>query len=422
LEHEDGRPFFYLADTAWNGPMKSTEADWRFYTRTRSAQGFSAVQWVATQFRAAPDGDLLHRRAFSGTNSIAVNSEFFQRLDGKVAMMNQDGLLSVPVLLWAHGGGTNRPVDPGAILSEADAIRLARYMVARWQADDVVWILPGDGDYRGTKADRWKRIGRAVFGEIEHAPVSLHPGGRAWPIGEFRDEAWLGINGYQSGHNDRDDNLRWIVSGEPARDWKVSPARPSISLEAPYENHAGAAGGGQMDDFIVRRAHYWSLLNAPVAGIGYGGHGVWGWDDGTKPPVDHPSTGTPLPWREALFMPGARQMGHLGRLFRSVPFQQLSPRPEMLGRQPGMANVKNWVSAAATETNAVAIIYTPVQQTISVVIRFMPAGAMAEWVDPRTGRTSPAIGVLSEKTVEFPPPGPGDWILRIQGRMGDSAK
>lgn len=422
LEHQDGTPFFYLGDTAWNGPLKSTEADWQFYLRARAAQGFSAVQWVTTQFRAAPDGDILGRRAYSGTNQIAVNPEFFQRLDEKVAAMGQAGLLSVPVMLWAHGGGTNRPIDPGAILSEADAAKLARYMVARWQAEPVLWILPGDGDYRGAKAERWKRIGREVFGGIHHAPVSLHPGGLMWPIDEFRDEAWLGINGYQSGHNDRTDSLRWITSGEPAKDWKRTPIRPSISLEAPYENHMGASGGKPMDDFIVRRAHYWSLLNAPVAGIGYGGHGVWGWDDGTRPPVDHPNTGTPLPWKQALFMPGAEQMTHMASLFTSLPFHTLSPKPELLARQPGMGDPTKWISSVGTPSGDLVVIYTPVAQTVSISMSMLPAGGAPAWHDVRTGKTLSAIGVLSEKTIEFPVPGPGDWLLVIRGKPLPSQK
>ncbi len=415
LEHQDGTPFFYLGDTAWSGPLKSTDSDWAFYLETRAGQGFSAVQWVPTQFRAAPDGDILKRLAYSGTNGIAVNPEFFQRLDGKVSAMNRAGLLSVPVMLWAHGGGTNRPIDPGAILNEEDASRLARYMVARWQADDVLWVLPGDGDYRGAKADRWKRIGRAVFGQIAHAPVSLHPGGRMWPISEFRDEPWLGINGYQSGHNERDDNLKWMTSGDPAKDWRALPVRPSISLEAPYENHVGAAGGKPMDDFVVRRAHYWSLLNAPVAGVGYGGHGVWGWDDGSRPPVDHPTTGTPLHWRDALFMPGARQMRHLSRFFADIPFHRLAPKPALLARQPGLNEVTTWIAVAGSEANDVVIAYTPVQQTISVFPDSVPRGGTARWFDPRNGEFAPAIGVVSDRTVEFPAPGVGDWILVIRG-------
>ena len=38
-----------------------------------------------------------------------------------------------------------------------------------WQASAVAWILAGDADYRGEKAARWDRIGRGIFGGIQHA-------------------------------------------------------------------------------------------------------------------------------------------------------------------------------------------------------------------------------------------------------------
>lgn len=53
LQHDDATPFFWLADTAWNGALLSTPKDWQFYLETRVRQKFSAVQWVATQWRAS---------------------------------------------------------------------------------------------------------------------------------------------------------------------------------------------------------------------------------------------------------------------------------------------------------------------------------------------------------------------------------
>ena len=67
----------------------------------------------------------------------------------------------------------------------------------------------------------------------------------------------------------------------------------------------------------------------------YGGHGVWGWDDGTAPPVAHPNTGVPKPWREALHLPGARQMRFLADCFASVPWWTLRPDQSLLSAQPG---------------------------------------------------------------------------------------
>ncbi|MGC8742640.1 MAG: DUF4038 domain-containing protein [Verrucomicrobiia bacterium] len=413
LEHQDLTPFFWLADTAWNGPLISTDEEWDFYLRTRASQKFTAVQWVATQWRAAPDGDIDGRLAYSGREKIEINPEFFQRLDKKVEQMNRYGLLSAPVLLWAFGGGSQPGVNPGISLPEDQAIILARYIVARWQGYHVVWILNGDGNYTGERSEKWRRIGRAVFENIYHAPVTQHPGGRMWILNEFIDEKWYDICGYQSAHNESDSNLKWIVFGPPSQDWKRQPYRPFISLEAPYENHQGDKG--QMSADVVRRAHYWSLLNAPTAGITYGGHGVWGWDDGTRPPVDHPGSGKPLPWQKALFMPGAQQMRYLYEFFTSIDFYRLRPDPDIIVNQP--ADIRKHISAARSENKDLIVLYAPDNQTIELkldALTQMQKSPNMTWHNPRTGKSMPAVAIITDKTCQIPVPEKGDWLLLIK--------
>ncbi|MGH9161824.1 MAG: DUF4038 domain-containing protein [Vicinamibacteraceae bacterium] len=409
LEHADGTPFFWLADTAWNGALLSTPEEWQEYLRVRARQRFTAVQWVATQWRASPRGDRLGERAFTGHGPIAVNPAFFQRLDAKLAALNRAGLLSVPVLLWAIGGGSNPEVNPGFSLPEDQAIRLARYMVARWQGHDVIWILAGDGDYRDEKASRWRRIGRAVFGEGPRAPVIMHPGGMHWVLRELQPESWVSIHGYQSGHGDDEETLAWMTEGPPSKDWKTAPARPFINLEPPYEGHIAYQSKTRITPHTVRRAVYWSLLNAPTAGVTYGGHGVWGWDDGTAAPTDHPGTGVPLPWTKALMMPGGQQMAHVAALFTSIDFWRLRPAPEALADQPGANHPARFIAAAAAGKDLL-VCYTPERRAIRVKSGALPDGS-AVWVDPRGGARSSARGVRAGAAVRFEPPGEGDWIL-----------
>jgi hypothetical protein len=413
LAHADGSPFFWLGDTCWNGALLSTPADWEHYIGERVRQKFSAVQWVATQWRAAPEGDLQQRVAFTGTDRIAVNPEFFQHLDAKADALNRVGLLSVPVLLWAIGGGSNPRVNPGFSLPEDQAILLARYMVARWQAHHTIWILPGDGDYRGPKAERWKRIGRAVFGDREHAPVMLHPGGMQWVAEEFKSESWLDLFGYQSGHGDDAKTLKWIVAGPPSTDWKQEPFRPFLNLEPPYENHVAYQSKQPIAPHTVRRAVYWSLLNAPTAGVTYGGHGIWGWDDGTRPPTDHARSGIPLPWQKALLMPAAEQMAHVADVFTSIDFAGLRPAQNLIVNQPGDLTPANFIAAARSEDGKVAIIYTPARQAIGLRPSDLPARLKARWFNPRDGRFSVGSGIVAGDALRFNPPGEEDWVLVI---------
>lgn len=424
LQHADGTPFFFLADTAWNGALLSTDEDWAFYLKERARQKFSAVQWVATQWRAAPDGDLNKRPAYTGRESISINPEFFQRLDGKADAVNQAGLLNVPVLLWAFGQGQHPEVNPGVSLPEDQAILLARYMVARWQADAVLWILAGDGHYFGGEGEKWKRIGRAVFGDIAHAPVSLHPQGKHWNWYDFQGEPWLNIIGYQSGHGDSDEDLRWLIDGPLTKDWKNPPHRPFINLEPPYENHLAYQSRKPISADFTRRALYWSLLNAPTAGVSYGGHGVWGWDDGTRPPTDHASTGTPLPWKQALTLPGAEQMTNLCTFFTSLDFSRLRPKPEAIANNPGAKDPRKFISAAGTDKKDLLLVYVPEDRTVEVLLESLPPSPEVHWWNPRTGERNAAVGVVTDRACQFPTPTEGDWmlVLQTQGKKETSEK
>jgi hypothetical protein len=417
LEHADGTPFFWLADTAWNGPLRASDAEWAHYLEVRAAQGFSAVQWVTTQWIAAPDGDRQGGLAYAGREQIQIDPAFFQRLDRRLAAINEAGLLAAPVMLWAATWvqpPAENDVNPGVSLPEDQAIILARYMVARWGAYSVLWILNGDGDYRGERAERWRRIGKAVFGEGPHAPVSLHPGGQQLPLDEFAGEAWLDINGYQSGHSFDEAGVAWLVQGPPATGWAREPLRPLLNLEPPYEDHLnmGARDGRRLSAHDVRQAMYSSLLVAPTAGVSYGGHGVWGWDDGSTTPVAHPSTGVPRPWREALRLPGAEQLAVLAAAFHSVPWWRLRPAPELLAEQMGADAPSRSMVAARSEAGDLALIYTPLALPLRLSLAVLQPGLRATWVSPRDGARHNA-GSLTGATAALTPPGEGDWLLVI---------
>lgn len=412
--HADGVPFFWLADTCWAGPMMSSTEEWEDYLRVRAAQRFNAVQLMAMRSIAAPYGDRNGAMGFSGTQRVAVNAGFFQRMDAKIDAINRVGMLAVPALLWAAEWSTPEvnATNPGSWLPEDQAVRLARYIVARWGAHHVVWILPGDDHYTGARAPRWQRIGRGVFDNPRHAPVTLHPGGRHWYAADFRHEAWLDLIGYQSCHFGADDWLDWHVNGDPAADWQSTPARPIINIEPCYEQHVDQSDlTRRFTPFDVRRAVYWSLLVSPTAGVTYGGHGVWGWDDGVRPPIHHPKTGVPLPWRQALEMPGAYQMAHVAELFGAIEWWRLLPAPELLVEQPGTEQVGQTVVAACTEEGDLAVVYTPGTPALAVNRARIQPGVATWWFNPRTGERTLAHAVEDR----YPVPQAGEDFVLVFG-------
>lgn len=409
LEHADGTPFLWLGDTGWNGVLRAKEADWRRYLARRREQGFTGTQHVMTHWRALPR-DAAGETACRDGQPIRVNPAFFQRLDAKVAAVNEAGLVSAPVLLWAIAGEHN----PGHTLAEEGAVTLARYMVARYGAHHVVWFLGGDGDYRGERADRWRRIGRAVFDGPRRRPVTMHPGGLHWVGDEFRGEPWYDFIGYQSGHGDGDDHVRWLVQGPPATEWAKEPALPLINLEPNYEGHVSYHSRRVFGAYEVRRALYWSLLVSPTAGVTYGHHGIWPWMEERAVPIDHPQSGEAPPWWEALEAPGAAAIRPLRALLESLPWWQLRPAQHILARQPGDADANLFVAAAMTAEGGAGLVYVPRGAVLALRPGVLKLPAALTWHDPASGRAVDAGRLTEGAGGEQAPPDGGDWVLQMR--------
>jgi hypothetical protein len=235
-----------------------------------------------------------------------------------------------------------------------------------------------------------------------------------WILHEFLQEPWVDIHGYQSGHGVDERALRWMTEGPPSTDWTIEPRRPFINLEPPYENHVAYQTKRPISADEVRRAVYWTLLAAPVAGTSYGGHGVWGWDDGTRPPTDHPGSGVPLPWKQALLMPGAEQMRHAADVFTSIDFGRLRPAKDAIAEQPGTEAPSRFIAAASSAERDLLLVYTPEAGTVMLHAAAVPAGR-AQWIDPRSGRRTAARAVRDGGLVRYVAPGPGDWLLLVTG-------
>jgi hypothetical protein len=259
--------------------------------------------------------------------------------------------------------------------------------------------------------DRWKRIGRAVFGDRARAPVVLLPGETNWLLDEFRNEEWADVFGYAGPQNTDDNSLQWLFNGPLAMEWRKAPARPTIALAPPAEG----GGPGQSRKGIAaddaRCLLWWNLLLNTPAGVGYSANGVVNWDTtaGQNKPGSQPAR---LPaWQDALSLPAAGQVAPLSDFFNSIDFWQLRPAPRVVASQPGAQSPRRFIAAAGTEAKDLAVVYVPVDRTVEIFVEAMPPSATIAWINPRTGKSSPAVAVVNGRTCQFPTPDPGDWLL-----------
>lgn len=413
--HADGKPWFWLADTAWNGALLSTHEEWAQYLKVRSAQRFTAVQIVMTQWRAGR-ADSNGRLAFRlNGERLEIDPVFFQRMDDRIAAIRKAGLAPVPVMLWALTSHDKE--SPGENLATGHAIALARYIQARYQAYSVMWMLGGDGDYRDDKAQRWKEIGRGVFPkELLRRPVTLHPRGGQEPWEAFKDEPWLDFLTYQSGHGDGARKWQWQAYRGPAQGWRIDPPRPVIDAEPNYEAHVSYQTKQAIDEQAVRRAAWYSLLVAPVAGVTYGAHGVWAWMRQRGVPLDHPGSGVADPWRDCLNYPGAKNMTALAEILDKLPWWKLRPAPMLASTNEVDTGFTNYIVAAHAEDNSIALAYLPNNPAAVFDLSGFEKPVRATWIDPRTGQRVASMDLPGKDGVKVEAPRAGDWLLLFERR------
>lgn len=407
FRHADGTPFFWLGDTAWNGVIRGDDGNWGRFLGMRALQRFTVAQFVASHWR----GDALDETgepSCTEEHPIRVNPAFFQRIDRRVAMVNEAGIVAAPVALWSL-----LKTDIGYKLAEDDATRMAAYIVARYDAHQVVWLLGGDARYQEIGVERWKRIGREVFRFGHDRLAGLHPCGVNWVGEEFRGEPWYDFVGYQSGHGDGDDDLRWLVQGPPSTEWRKEPALPVVNLEPNYETAYGYQHKTRFEDSHVRRAAYWSLLVSPSAGLTYGNDAIWNWNSTTGPSEGHGGwhLSRVSPWHTGLDTPGIRSMTVLRGIFDRLEWWTLVPAPDLLSEQPGDADLAAFV-AVARSAAGVVVCYSPCGGTLRFgADRALPS--LARRVNPRTGEWSAPEPVRGGMLTL---PSGEDWLVVLSDR------
>jgi hypothetical protein len=401
-----GQPFLWLADTAWNVALRDDEPAWAEYLDARAEQGFTVIQFVATQWRGCSrpvHGPVYETKG----NRLVPNEAAFAKLDRWMQMIDDRGLIAAPVTLWA-----NTPSCPGQALSEAQCVTLGKFMLDRWSQHPAAWLLAGDGDYRSSEvAERWKRIGRAVFADHPEAVATMHPAGLMWIADLFSDEPWYGFAGIQSGHGSDEHSLRFLQSESYATRWR-DLKMPFVNLEPNYEQAIAYGTDDRFTDYHVRRAAYWSLLVAPPAGVTYGTNPIWIWaqQDG-ETAEGHGDFWKADHWRSGFDTPGTASMSVIRAIFERLPWPELRPGGELLFEQPGEIDPNRFIAVAATEDRSTVVVYTP---TGDRAVLGLKGAIRAEQIDPRTGEGSEAALEGSDHGLSIAPPDSQDWLYVLR--------
>jgi hypothetical protein len=407
LIDQGGKPFFYLADTAWElfHRLGREEAD--LYLRDRAAKRFTVIQAVVLAEHGGLDvpNPYGHLPLVDKDPARPVEA-YFDHVDHVVNRAEELGLVVGMLPTW--GDKWNKKWGQGPeIFTPENAAAFGEFLGRRYKDRPIVWVLGGD---RPVENDRQKAIIRAMASGLKTGDggrhlMTYHPMGGKSSADFFHGEGWLAFNMLQSGHDYDRANYDRI-----AADYAREPTKPCLDGEPGYEDHPAGfkAVNGYLDDYETRKFAYWALF-AGACGHTYGCHDVWQFLGPVRPPI----TAARTPWREAIGLPGAGQMRHARALLESRPFLVRVPDQSLLASDPGRGT--DHVQATRAGDGSYAFIYSASGKPFTVDMGKLSGDRLrASWYDPRNG-TSVAIGDLPRGgSHEFRPPSQGkgqDWVL-----------
>lgn len=410
LVKEDGTPFFYLGDTAWELFHRLRREEVDLYLKDRADKAFSVIQAVILAERNGIEvPNAYGRKPLIDDDPTHPNEAYFAHVDYCVDKAESLGLYVGIVATWAsYVVGDSNP----KIFDAANARAYGEFLGRRYRdKTNIIWITGGDRnpiwegvDYR----DVWRAMAEGLKeGDGSQHLITFHPRGDChsssiW----FHNDDWLDFNMMQTGPRRDLPNYERI-----AEDYSLEPAKPTLDGEPGYENAFPYIdpANPRLTDYDVRKYAYWALF-AGAHGHTYGCLEIWQMYD---PAHNEPVNGAHVPWREALDLPGARQMRHARDLIESRPFLIRIPDQSIIASEQGAAGDR--VQATRGSDGSYAFVYISWGKPVTIHMDKMSGSTVnAYWYDPRLGTSTPIGQFVNTGTQQFTPPssGPGnDWVL-----------
>lgn len=411
LVYEDGTPFFYLGDTAWELLHRCTLEETRRYLIDRAAKRFTVIQTVIL---AELDG--LHTPNANGDiplhndDPTRPNEAYFKHVDAVVELAASLGLYLGLLPTWGDKWNQKWGIGP-EIFTPENAYAYGEFLGRRYADAPLIWVLGGD---RPIENETHRSILRAMAeglrsGDGGRHLMTMHTWGPHSTAEYVHGEPWLDFHTCQSGHARNSPNWRFIEA-----DYARTPIRPCMDAEPGYEDMADNIrnlDGGYLDDWDARKALYWALF-AGAHGHTYGCNPVWQmWAPGRDQVIY-----ARRPWYEAMHLPGSAQMQHARRLLLSRPFLSLIPDQSLIASPIGEGTAH--LRATRNDDGRYAMIYIPAgvimgAAAVEVDTTSLSGSQLAAWwYDPRTG-VAHSLGVLKKqpRMTFTPPQGGPDWVL-----------
>jgi hypothetical protein len=420
FEHQNGTPFFWLADSWWFGMSNRLKwpGEFQMLTRDRKKKDFTVIQF-AIGFPC--DIEPMDERGANAAGNPwtegfeTINPDYFELTDLRINWLIKQGLVPNMMPNWGYY------VE---YMGTEKLKKHWRYVIARYGAYPVVWNLCGEVslpyytlDWTDEKIawqkDQYTEIARYMKSiDPYDRLLTVHPGPFATDFEHVNDMSLIDFVFVQPGHSGFETLPRAVKQMRFAGN--KFPDRPVLIGEACFEGMHGGGSGEKVQRFL-----FWSSFMLGAPGFSYGADAIWQFNREGDPFGVSPTgiTWGNMPWEEAYQWPGSKMVGIGHQILQNVDWWDFEPHPE-------------WINGHATNDNHLAPYVAGIPgKTIGVYFYNRPREGKYEleglkadktysavYYDPRTGDSYDQGTFSLNEGEKYSIPGAPinqDWVLMI---------
>jgi hypothetical protein len=423
----DGTPFFWLADSWWHAmSSRLTMSGFKTLVADRVKRGFNVIQFaVANPCDIAPFDDRGGNEAgHAWTKDFgSINPAYWDLTDRRVAYLVEQGLM--PSIMGTWGYYLH-------FMGEEKVKRHWRYVIARYGAYPVAWILCGesrlpwypligkgtDDGYQQTLA--WTRLSKPIAEmNTTRRLFGIHPGPPLWfhdaPYPALADYSAIDVFYGMGGHGGGDEYAQVVRCLKEMADWRAkNRGKPALVGELCWEGMYGGNCGP-----FVQRIQFWGAVLNGAPGHCYGTDSLWQMNSRQKPFGESVSgfTWGNWPWEEAMHWPGSTHVSVGKRILEKFEWWRFEPHPEWLSSTQDKDD-RALIAAAAGIPGEVRVFYFA-KKTKQKLLKLEPGVRYtATFISPLDGKEYPLPQPLEADADGScaAPRGPinQDWVLVLK--------
>lgn len=361
-----GKPFFWLGDTAWPLLTGYTPEETALYLRRRAEEGFNVIKtgfaWTGGTFQeqAEPLPNYRGDRPWQNNNPATPNLPYFENVKQVLDIAAQHDVILSLLPTWGYFINDLKWFTPEN--AQVYGLWLGNYFK---EYENIIWALGGDRDPRG-----YEDIHRAMAAGLREGHggkhlMSYHGIGGTSSSRFFHDEDWLDFNiiqTWEAWHR-----IHAFVTADMLR----TPIKPVVMDEGAYE--AGPEyRTGPIIPLLVRKQAWLTFMA--------GGSHTYGHNDTWRMEPN---------WMNCLNSPGAQHMQQFKKIATSRQWWKMSPYQCLF--LEGVGSDKTLNVAMRSEDCTCAMIYLSSQCHVLINLTELDSRQVrATWVSPINGEQKDA--------------------------------